>query len=336
MISAARILCIEHCELGDQWAAVEQQLTSGGVTPVALQAVITRALRGALTELLGSSVRSPPPAGPFGDSAAAAAGGAAALAGGRVSLLAADGVSAAAADGGSAAPAEADESEAANSHAAAIAASAGVVLEMAQSPQRRTGSRQAYGAVAAAPKDKRIPRHTMKRALEYMRGKRGITGRAPPSFSLKRGRENSEEIHFERPSAEWLAAWSMLVRTYDEANCTDGEPSGLMSIGDDKLWTSAKAAFKKLPSVDRRATGHVQLDPDPTAAAAAAAPPVPAVDPPPAAAAADDGDRDGDGATSPPAPHVAAADAASAPGGTAAEGPSRPATRRRVGAGGGD
>ena len=99
MISAARILCIEHCELGDQWAAVEQQPTSGGITPVALQAVITRSLQGALTELLVSSVRPPPPAGPVGDSAAATAGGTAALAGGRVSLLAANGVSAAAADG---------------------------------------------------------------------------------------------------------------------------------------------------------------------------------------------------------------------------------------------
>ena len=163
----------------------------------------------------------------LGEAAAAAAGGAAALAGGRVSLLAADGVSAAAADGGSAAPAEADESEAANSHAAAIAASAGVVLEMAQSPQRRTGSRQAYGAVAAAPKDKRIPRHTMKRALEYMRGKRAITGRAPPSFSVKRGRENSEEIHFERPSAEWLAAWSMLVRHMMKPIAPVASPAGL-------------------------------------------------------------------------------------------------------------
>ena len=73
---------------------------------------------------------------------------------------------------------------------------------MVQSPQRRTGSRQAYCTVAAAPKDKRIPRHTIKRALAYMRGKRAITGRVPPSFSAKRGRENPEEIHFERPSAE--------------------------------------------------------------------------------------------------------------------------------------
>ena len=93
----------------------------------------------------------------------------------------------------------------------------------------------------------------------------------------------------------------MLVRTYAEANRTGGEPSGLTCIGNDKLWTTAKTAFKKLPSEDRRATGDVQLDPDPTAAAAAAAPPAPAVDPPPAAAAADDDDRDGDGATRPPA-----------------------------------